>query len=571
MNIEILGCYGSLEHYGRKEPDNEYVTGNVELVKKEDGCVYVNLRMERIEYPYHYFRMFKRDHAAGVILDIGEITKVLAQSCVSPFWAEPSWGELNEAIDYQYLLLKVKEEYIFVLPIANENYAAVATIVDGKIELNVNMLYSGALSMNGSLAVMAKADNPYAAIKNGFVSAYKSGLIKTRVKTEKSYPQVLNGIGWCSWNAFYHDVTEEKLLNKLEEFREKKIPVKWILIDDGWSEFEEMKLLSIYEDRKKFPQGLKHTVQIMKEQYGIEKVGVWHSLTGYWYGINENEIDKNLLKNSIIHTAQERYIPCGYEFFSKWHTYLKEQGIDFVKVDCQGNTIEFLMNEKNALGKIVDIMDGLEISAKENFDFMINCMGMNSINVFQHQSSVLMRSSDDFFPNKKDGFYQHVVNNVYNAVFMDELFYCDYDMWWSEHFDAKRNAVLRFLSGGPVYLSDELGKTNAEYINLFLQEDGTFCRFEQALKPTFDCLFGFDKILKTYNKCDNQYIIAVFSFDQAGSVLISASDFGEQGNYRVKEIFGKQEYLLSENQSISIEMNENEVEVFVFESVEEKQ
>ena len=34
--------------------------------------------------------------------------------------------------------------------------------------------------------------------------------------------------------AFYHAVTAEKIVSKMEEFREKNIPIKWIMIDDGW-------------------------------------------------------------------------------------------------------------------------------------------------------------------------------------------------------------------------------------------------------------------------------------------------------------------------------------------------
>ena len=39
-------------------------------------------------------------------------------------------------------------------------------------------------------------------------------------------PEIFNYLGWCSWDAFYTDVTEDKIRQKTQELTEKKVPVR---------------------------------------------------------------------------------------------------------------------------------------------------------------------------------------------------------------------------------------------------------------------------------------------------------------------------------------------------------
>ncbi|WP_348243384.1 Sip1-related alpha-galactosidase, partial [Salmonella enterica] len=45
---------------------------------------------------------------------------------------------------------------------------------------------------------------------------------------------MLNWFGWCTWDAFYTDVTEEGVKQGLESFEIGGIPPKFVIIDDGW-------------------------------------------------------------------------------------------------------------------------------------------------------------------------------------------------------------------------------------------------------------------------------------------------------------------------------------------------
>ena len=57
-----------------------------------------------------------------------------------------------------------------------------------------------------------------------------------KIRKDRRYPEVFEYLGWCSWDAFHMDVTHEDLLKKADEFKQKDIPVRWMIIDDMWAE-----------------------------------------------------------------------------------------------------------------------------------------------------------------------------------------------------------------------------------------------------------------------------------------------------------------------------------------------
>lgn len=92
-------------------------------------------------------------------------------------------------------------------------------------------------------------------------------------------------LGWCSWDAFYLEVSEEKIREKAEELRAKKVPVRWMLIDDGWMTAKGELLADYKPDQEKFPQGFKEMTEDIRALGDIRWFGVWHALGGYWGGI----------------------------------------------------------------------------------------------------------------------------------------------------------------------------------------------------------------------------------------------------------------------------------------------
>ncbi len=558
--MKLKNFWATLEHYGKTDLENELLNGAVTL-RDVGECSLLEVDLKCHVTTYNFAAFFERYQSVVAELESENTTGLLAQLVDSPYWTSPAFADtvLPENHQLQYVLLQNGEDNTFILPLANSHFIAFLRRNKnaGCLTLQLDTRLFGVTQICGTAAVITHDKNPYKAVERGFAYAVENGLIASPLKRDKAYPEALEALGWCTWDAFYREVSEENILNKMKEFKAKNIPVRWVIIDDGWSEINEaMQLTSYYEDKVKFPHGLKHTIDVLKNQYGVQAVGVWHALTGYWDGVAFQNED-------TLTTSAGYTIPAGYGFFSKWHSWLKAQGVDFVKVDVQGNLLELLKGTPSPLTTHTAIVDGLERSVKENFDFMINCMGLGSLNMFSHSDSVIARNSNDFLPKPEDALEKHVKNNVYNAVFNDLLYYCDFDMWWSKHFEAKQNAVLRYISGGPFYVSDQVENSDAALLNLFVDENGRINRFDNAAKPTPDCLFGFDKVLKVFNTKNTTGVVAAFSFT-GGETQVSAADFGGCGSYIVRDFFSGESQTLDEGEALTLHVERHDVKLLIF-------
>jgi len=54
------------------------------------------------------------------------------------------------------------------------------------------------------------------------------------LRKDKKLPDFMKDFGWCTWDSFYFDVGEEKVLNGLKSFSPCGFSPKFLLIDDGW-------------------------------------------------------------------------------------------------------------------------------------------------------------------------------------------------------------------------------------------------------------------------------------------------------------------------------------------------
>lgn len=553
--MKIIDYYATLEKLGERHFDDRYVSGKISTVVT-DAVSLIDIDVKCRFSPYGFTHIFQNERSFVLKIDISEFSDVLGQKLYSPFWAAPVLNGLSDRM--QHILLRRGDKYVFVLPISNSSVNTFINRTEKNVlEISVNTMSHDYTEIHSPVAISTEAESPYDAIRRGYEYAAENRLILTALKRSKSFPDALNYLGWCTWNALGNDVCEEKIISKFAEFKEKNIPVRWLLIDDGWQETDGFYMVSPFENKEKFPHGIKHTVDILKSEYNVLYVGVWHSATGYWHGL------KNECENSFK-TDAGVILPDGYEFFGSWHRYLREQGIDFIKVDCQGNLVEYLKNNYAALKKVQGIQIGLEESAHENFDFMINCMGLNNVNTFSRTHSSVIRSSDDFYPDKPDSLRNHIEQNVYNALFYNDLFYCDFDMFCSKHLRAKQNAVLRAISGGSFCITDELGESSCEFILPFVDESGKKIRFDNCARPTRDCIFGYDKAIKVFNTYGQNGAVAVFAFEDETTVHLSASDFMGDRTYKVRSVLSEQDFILRCGESFDITLSPFDCDIFIF-------
>ena len=503
-----------------------------------------------------------------------KIIGILSRRMDSLYWSRPEFNtDLTKNLyGIQDMIIKFDNSYIAVVAINNESFTSCIGPSGCKenIRFYLSLCYEGECKLNGTFAVIAKGDNPYEALRKAYRFSYEKGYIKTPPRSQKRLPEMYRKLGWCTWDAFYKQVCAEGILKKLEEFKEKGVPIKWVLIDDGWSQlagrnFTELK--SFYEDKLKFPDGLKKCIETMKNRYGVEYVGVWHAFNGCWNGINfGSELFKSQ-ENNLVKVNNDWYIPKAdkyFDFFDEWYAYLKSQGVDFVKVDAQGMTAEKLKGNKHYSGDYIKMHLGLERAAEKYFDSnVINCMGMSNMDMHFRPSTFLARNSDDFYPNRANGFAIHAVTNAYNAVFQRELFFCDFDMWWTNHISAKQNSVLRAISGGPIYISDKVGETVPEYIIPLIDDDGNVIMCDNIAVPTDDCLFRdcSNDVLKIYNTVGVEGVVAAFNLsNETKNIEVSKIDFNGEGDFAAYSYFERKWY----TDTVRFSLEPHEVEIVNF-------
>ena len=434
-----------------------------------------------------------------------------------PVWKICGWNAHRDGIEIitQNILAQKGDDHISITCLLGDLF---------RCEIDKDGLYFFAgmdtfTSLHGAFLSVTADKDPIKAVEKNYRFAHDMGAIKVPLIDVREYPKMFESFGWCSWNAFYQQPTSEKIYQKLDEFKEKNIPVKWMIIDDGWSPVVENQLQAFEEDREKFPEGLKECIRRIKEDYGIKYVGVWHTLHAYWWGVDaQSELGKKM--EDCLFLTNCKVVPINdsekqFKFWDTWHSYLSECGVDFVKVDNQGTGGIWAGNDSTVHSTGI-AHETLERSVAKNFDGnIINCMGMDMEDVFQRPFTAVTRNSDDFYPHREDGFARHLQQNIYNAIWHSQIMHCDYDMWWSGKADPVQSGLLRAISGGPVYISDATGDTNRENILPVAGEDGDICRLDHYAMPTYDCIYTdcrkHGKLVKTYNCKNDSVALAMFN------------------------------------------------------------
>ena len=437
-----------------------------------------------------------------------------------PWWMYPTFGDDFSALAprTQSLLVRSGSLSYHLLPLTGDSFRC--EFDAGKLEITSDT--SGICRLTGAFLAVAASTDPLAAVEADYRGARKLGGLRVPLRSERSLPGFFRGFGWCTWDAFYKEVSSDKIYEKLAEFKSKNIPVKWVIIDDGWMTTNGDKLSGFDIDRSKFPEGLKATIARMKNEFGVEKVGVWHAFNGYWRGIDAESSLYAAQRENLSITPSGLALPSldperAFRFWDAWHSFLASEGVDFLKVDNQSSNSTHILGALPTAEGCRIAHSAIERSIEKNFGgAVINCMGMDMENVLARPMSAVSRNSDDFFPKRERGFIKHLTQNVYNAIWHSQLYFCDFDMWWSDHFEsAVQSGVLRAISGSPIYVSDKIGESNHDNILPTIDDDGTVMLCDEAARPTLDCVYtdctAEKKLLKVWNRAGDSFAIAAFN------------------------------------------------------------
>lgn len=142
----------------------------------------------------------------------------------------------------------------------------------------------------------------------------------------------------------------------------------------------------------------------------------------------------------------------------------------------------------------------LTASVKKHFNGNGVIASMEHCNDFMFlgtEAIALGRVGDDFWCTDPSGdpngtFWLqgcHMVHCAYNSMWMGNFIHPDWDMFQSTHPCAEFHAASRAVSGGPIYVSDSVGKHDFRLLKSLVLPDGSILRCQHYALPTRDCLF----------------------------------------------------------------------------------
>ncbi|NIK67841.1 Sip1-related alpha-galactosidase [Paenibacillus sp. BK720] len=529
-------------------------------------------------------RAFAPDNAVTIKLGLPSgIEGVLANYQHKDWWTRPHFDtDLTKLPDRTLSLLwRSEDSYYHLLPVCGPKYRtdlAGGSSENEALQVRVSSHVGGMTRCDTFAFLLSWGDDPYELAENGVDTALRELGYPALPRQKKEYPEILDFLGWCSWDAFYHQVDEKGLLAKAGELHDIGLPVKWVMIDDGWSEIEDRKLRAFDADQEKFPQGLAHTVGALKERFGLNWVGVWHTIAGYWNGVHPDSRLAAEYADFLFETKRGNVIPYpdeakGFGFWHAWHGYLKNQGVDFVKVDSQSAVNNFLRHHRPVGASASAAHSALEASVTMHFGrTIINCMGMASENIWHRPVSAVSRNSDDFVPQERSGFREHALQNAYNSYYHGPFYWGDWDMFWTQNHDDVQNAVLRAVSGGPVYFSDALGKTDPSKLWPLIYRDGRIIRCDRTANPTPDCLTVLPSEagmpLKLWNTAGGAGVVAAFHVGDGGGSAdgtVSSCDVPglTEGPVLLYDFFAKNARMLAAGEKADFRLEEEQCKLYL--------
>jgi len=166
-------------------------------------------------------------------LELTALRRWMALAHTGIFWVAPAFGRRAADIPPETQLLLWQDtdgHYGLLLPLIDGDLRATAAGSDAGVDLR----WSGAddLPERATLAYVTDGHDPFAMITTA-MAAVRARLGSFRLRLEKAVPAFAGMLGWCTWDAFYQGVDEEKVIAGLTSFKKAKFPLRYMILDDG--------------------------------------------------------------------------------------------------------------------------------------------------------------------------------------------------------------------------------------------------------------------------------------------------------------------------------------------------
>ncbi|HEY3816228.1 MAG TPA: Sip1-related alpha-galactosidase [Polyangiaceae bacterium] len=463
-----------------------------------------------------------------------------------PYWMKPKAGTRLADVppETQFVLAKLRDgSWLLLVPLVGPAFRfSLRGLKDDALELLAETGDSFAPGHGGLALYVATGPDPFALCREG-ARAVADKLGWGRLRRDKPLPDFVDQFGWCTWDAFYQEVSGARVREGLERFTEGGVKPRMMILDDGWQSAAlaptgEQRLTS-FAANEKFEGGLAATVRMAKGEFGVTTFLAWHAVSGYWGGVDGARLPgygvvdqtRQFGEGVLAHAPSFNHIWWGNvfglvpaqhigRFYDDYHRSLAAAGVDGVKVDSQAVLEGVAQHQGGRVGLTLAYREALEASVAKHFGGrLINCMSNAQETFYASRASTLLRTSIDFFPSMPETHGSHLFTNALVGLWFGEFMHPDWDMFQSGHAWGAFHAAGRAISGGPVYVSDKPGHHDFALLKKLVCSDGTVLRCDGPGLPTADTL-GADptsdgSLLKIWNRNGPAGVVGVYNAQYA--------------------------------------------------------
>jgi raffinose synthase len=521
-----------------------------------------------------FVRLTAEQPAARQVFAVGTmpaLARFTACHRYEPFWMKPTAGTAARQVPplTQSLLVELADgRCALLVPLIDAPfYASLEGDAEDRLLLVAESDDTTAQARGLLGLFVAVGDDPYELVRRGARSVV-ARLKSCRLRVDKPLPAFIDRFGWCTWDAFYHEVSDEKVRLGLESFKAGGVQPRLLILDDGWQSERATdsgeRRLTAFAANAKFPGDLAPTVAMAKSGFGIETFMVWHAFQGYWGGIDPAAFPRYrvLEQGRRFSPGVKQYWPIADEkwwghavglvapdsihrFYQDYHRHLREQGVDGVKVDNQSCNEALSQGQGGRIGLMRAYHEALEGSVHTQLQGnLINCMSCSTDVIYQTLNSTILRTSTDFWPNKPESHGLHLYTNAQVCLWFGEFVHGDWDMFQSAHPMGPYHAAARAVGGCPVYVSDKPDAHDFALLRKMVLSDGSVLRCADPGLPTRDCLFRNplveEVLLKIFNRALRAGLVGAFNARYHESAAERTAIAGRVGPLDVPGLAGRE-------------------------------
>jgi hypothetical protein len=345
-----------------------------------------------------------------------------------------------------------------------------------------------------------------------------------------------DNLAYCTWNGLGQALSADRIMSAMKSLSDAGIRISTLIVDDNWQSLTGTQgetnqfnrgWVRFEANSAGFPRGLKAFVSELREKYPyVKDIAVWHALMGYWGLVApDGEIAQKYQTTQVqiestSPAAGEKVAVSAdaiHDMYNDFYSFLSDAGITGVKTDVQFY-LDTLSSTDDRRAMTLPYMSAwTQAHLRHLSGKAISCMSMIP-QILYHTflptvtPRILLRTSDDFFPDVESSHPWHIFCNAHNAVFTQHL-NClpDWDMFQTmPHPDtlnyAGLHAAARCVSGGPIYITDEPGRHDVDLID---QMSARGLRGETIiLRPSNQ-----GKTMGIYDKYDEKGVLKVGVYD----------------------------------------------------------